>query len=209
MAKSGYLTEFLMTYGWAIIVVLITVGALVYFGTFERDEVPVPDNESIQCEKLGGTWVNAQVGGFLDLEVNTAKDCALLGGFCGEPRIISSFTIGMCDKSNECWKQDIWEPTCVIKAEDMLGLTFCVDEYPEGNPDTTCSYLESPVCGNNQQTYSNGCVACLDEVSWYTEGGCDGELPETVTEGIPEIIAEQSYEDAREIENLYAQKKGN
>ena len=34
----GQAMEFLMTYGWAILVVLVAVGALAYFGVFNLDK---------------------------------------------------------------------------------------------------------------------------------------------------------------------------
>lgn len=37
MKKCQAAMEFLMTYGWAILVVLVAVGALFYFGVFDKD----------------------------------------------------------------------------------------------------------------------------------------------------------------------------
>ena len=36
MKKSQAAMEFLMTYGWAIVIVLVAIGALAYFGTFNH-----------------------------------------------------------------------------------------------------------------------------------------------------------------------------
>lgn len=33
--RGGAVMEFLMTYGWAILVVLVAIGALAYFGVFK------------------------------------------------------------------------------------------------------------------------------------------------------------------------------
>lgn len=67
-----------------------------------------------KCEADGGVWIEKQIGGFLDLDVTTHADCITWEGTCGEPRIISSFTIGTCSNGEDCWRPDIWEPTCLI-----------------------------------------------------------------------------------------------
>lgn len=48
MDKKGQAAmEFLMTYGWAILVVLVAIGALAYFGFFDKTFI------SCNCGKLG------------------------------------------------------------------------------------------------------------------------------------------------------------
>lgn len=53
--KSQYAMEFLMTYGWAILVVIAMVGALAYFGVFNPDNFLPIDEENCEeiCKKLG------------------------------------------------------------------------------------------------------------------------------------------------------------
>lgn len=72
-----------------------------------------------KCVKSGGVYITEQIGGHLDLSVRTTEDCKKWGGSCGQPRIISSFTIGSCSAdgiiaSVECWRHDIFQPTCLI-----------------------------------------------------------------------------------------------
>ena len=42
--KAQAAMEFLMTYGWAILVVLVTIGALAYFGVLK---IPSNTNEAV------------------------------------------------------------------------------------------------------------------------------------------------------------------
>ena len=39
--------EFLMTYGWAILVILVAVGALAYFGMFNKEQPQITETETI------------------------------------------------------------------------------------------------------------------------------------------------------------------
>jgi hypothetical protein len=62
--KKGQETmEFLMTYGWAILIVLIAIGALIYFGAFDKlGEANVCTCSQIQMnhiaqEKINGIYV--------------------------------------------------------------------------------------------------------------------------------------------------------
>jgi hypothetical protein len=44
------LVEWLATYGWAVLVVLAAIGALVYFGVFSPDKLlPQSNNQSVSC----------------------------------------------------------------------------------------------------------------------------------------------------------------
>lgn len=57
MSLNEPLMEFLMTYGWAILVVLVSIGALVYFGVFN------PSRLICSCEDspillYNGSWLN-------------------------------------------------------------------------------------------------------------------------------------------------------
>lgn len=47
---------------------------------------------------------------------------------------------------------------------------FC---YEEQRGAEVCFEIYQPVCGNNNQTYSNSCFACRNEaVAYYFEGEC-------------------------------------
>lgn len=70
MDKKGQAAmEFLMTYGWAILVVLIAIGALMYFikpSEMLPEKCTIPTGSGLFCEK----W-SAQVGQ-IDLKLNNA-----------------------------------------------------------------------------------------------------------------------------------------
>ena len=76
--------------------------------------VQTSQDEQNDCEKKGGVWVEEQIGGYLDLNVNTDSQCASWEGTCGE-RVISSFIIGKCSDGGDCWLEDIWEPSCLVQ----------------------------------------------------------------------------------------------
>ncbi len=49
--------------------------------------------------------------------------------------------------------------------------TFCTPE--QRGPGKYCIQVWEPVCGSNNKTYSNSCIACLDSsVEYYTKGEC-------------------------------------
>lgn len=52
--------------------------------------------------------------------------------------------------------------------EPRPGEQICTGARPE-----VCMQVYEPVCGDNERTYSNGCVACSDAaVSSYVDGEC-------------------------------------
>jgi hypothetical protein len=54
-SRKEMITEFIMTYGWAILIVLAMIGVLAYFGAFDSDNLmPRPTCKSI-CESVGKT----------------------------------------------------------------------------------------------------------------------------------------------------------
>ncbi|MBI3034855.1 hypothetical protein HYY71_00895 [Candidatus Woesearchaeota archaeon] len=78
--KSQAALEFLMTYGWAILVVLVAVGALAYFGVLSPDKfLPAKCilQPGIACldhkATLTSLVVRAQNSGGYDLTVNNVK----------------------------------------------------------------------------------------------------------------------------------------
>lgn len=48
----------------------------------------------------------------------------------------------------------------------------CIDESKK-DPDAMCMQVYEPVCGCNDQTYSNACEARKAGVTEFTDGGCD------------------------------------
>ncbi len=70
--KGQAAMEFLMTYGWAILVVLIAIGALVYFGVISPDRF-VQDNCSLtpplSCSQLGDFQATAAAASNVKFQV--------------------------------------------------------------------------------------------------------------------------------------------
>ncbi|MFK7756200.1 MAG: Kazal-type serine protease inhibitor domain-containing protein [Flavobacteriales bacterium] len=72
------------------------------------------------------------------------------------------------------------------------------------DPDAFCSFIFDPVCGCNQQEYSNSCIALNSGISSWTEGPCsNGCLTDMIitseftggfgTDDIPQSYAEETY----------------
>lgn len=53
----------------------------------------------------------------------------------------------------------------------------CVIES-ERDPDTYCTQQYEPVCGCNNKTYGNACMARIDGVQRWTDGRCGEPVPE-------------------------------
>ena len=56
----------------------------------------------------------------------------------------------------------------IAEETEKLKKIHCEKETPE-----LCMTLYDPVCADDGETYSNGCVACTnEEIKWYTMGEC-------------------------------------
>lgn len=86
---------------------IIVILALVFF-YFSNDER--------KCEQEGGIWVDvSQIEGYyINLGIKTTIECLGYGGRCGEPRIVSSTTVGECDNGVSCWMPDFYEDICLL-----------------------------------------------------------------------------------------------
>jgi uncharacterized protein (UPF0333 family) len=56
--KGQAMMEWLLTYGWAVLVVLVAIGALVYFGVFPDNFIPQPAN-NCGCANVSMDYVDA------------------------------------------------------------------------------------------------------------------------------------------------------
>src|SRR3989338_10643858 len=122
MKKGQAAMEFLMTYGWAILVVLVAIGALAYFGVLSPDKILpekciISSGSGLFCDAFSitsGTSITLKVKNSL------ADDVNVTGG--------NNTYIG--DGSNSCALAALTQ----IAADDSASLVFSTD-----GPDGTCA----------------------------------------------------------------------
>ncbi len=82
MRKKGQAAmEFLMTYGWAILVVLVAIGALAYFGVLSPEKLlpekcVIPTGTGLFCEDhaaVAGASVTLRIKNILNVPVNVTQ----------------------------------------------------------------------------------------------------------------------------------------
>ncbi|MBS3101269.1 hypothetical protein J4204_03980 [Candidatus Woesearchaeota archaeon] len=84
--KSQAALEFLMTYGWAILVVLVAIGALAYFGVLSPDKF-LPAKCTLQAgiacldHKATATGVTVRITNSLGFDIDTVS---VRAGDCGD-----------------------------------------------------------------------------------------------------------------------------
>jgi len=90
--KAQAAMEFLMTYGWAILVVLVVIGALAYFGVLSPQKL-LPD----RCNMPPGMTCN-------DYQIDGTSELLTLdiGNGLGKTINITAFTVGSSDDSVTC-----------------------------------------------------------------------------------------------------------
>ena len=107
--------EFLMTYGWAILVVLVAIGALAYFGVLSPGNY-LPSSctiaPGIGCDDFKITATGAQV---------------ILRNGLGEDLTTVDVAIAGCTDSAEADGDDTWTDGEVLGGADGIVLTLCTN----------------------------------------------------------------------------------
>ena len=125
--KSQAALEFLMTYGWAILVVLVAVGALAYFGVLSPDKfLPA------KCTLQSGI-------GCIDHKVTQTTVAAVLQNSLGFD--LSSVVV----KVGSCGQDSISKPTLANGEKGTYTITCDSDPVLVGNQPLTGSKLNAQI----------------------------------------------------------------
>jgi len=125
--------EFLMTYGWAILVVLVAIGALVYFGVLSPSKF-LPDTCSIgqgfACNGFKVTATTVQL-----IAVNSI----------GDDLSAVAVAISGCTASAEASGDDTWNDGATLGGTDGITLTACTNGAAGASfkEDVTLTYTTS------------------------------------------------------------------
>src|SRR3989338_9101938 len=107
--------EFLMTYGWAILVVLVAIGALAYFGVLNPNRF-LPSSCTI------GPGIGCD-----DHKVDaTTAQLVLRNGLGSDLNAVSVAVTG-CTASTEADGDDTWNDGAVLGGSDGITLTGCAN----------------------------------------------------------------------------------
>lgn len=107
--------EFLMTYGWAILVVLVAVGALAYFGVLNPGRF-LPSS----CTIAPGVGCD-------DYRVTTATVQLIFRNGMGSDLTNVNVAIAGCTASAEANGDDAWNNDAVLGGSDGITLTVCAN----------------------------------------------------------------------------------
>lgn len=113
--KGQAALEFLMTYGWAILVVLIVIGALAYFGVLNPN-ILVPEKCTLQ------TGLACK-----DYRVTTNMVSLSLQNGMGKGIIISNITLNQTGSTGECKNNSIAAGT-IAQSRNGEFVIYCTTE---------------------------------------------------------------------------------
>lgn len=115
MKRAQAAMEFLMTYGWAILVVLVAIGALAYFGVLNPSRF-LPSS----CTIAPGMSCD-------EFKVTASADSVqlLLRNGMGEDLTSVDVSISGCTKSAEADGGDSWNDGEILGGSDGITLTAC------------------------------------------------------------------------------------
>ena len=111
--KGQAAMEFLMTYGWAILVVLVAIAALAYFGVLNPGRY-LPDS----CIITPGMSCD-------DFKVTSADAQLILRNGLGEDLSGVSIAIAGCTASAEADGNDAWNDGSILGGTDGITLAGC------------------------------------------------------------------------------------
>jgi len=115
--KAQAAMEFLMTYGWAILVVLVAIGALAYFGVLSPDKM-LPE----KCVISSGS------GLFCDkFSVNATQINIKIKNSLAEDVTINSMTVGSCTLSSSVILAADGTNTTLLGCSPQLGTKINAD----------------------------------------------------------------------------------
>jgi len=107
--------EFLMTYGWAILVVLVAIGALAYFGVLNPGRY-LPSScmiaPGVSCDDFKATATDVQL---------------ILRNGMGDSLTATNVAISGCTVSAEADGDDAWNDGAVLGGSDGITLTGCTN----------------------------------------------------------------------------------
>jgi len=113
--KGQAAMEFLMTYGWAILVVLVAIGALAYFGVLSPSKF-LPSS----CTVAPGIGCD-------DHKVSAATSQLILRNGMGEDVTAVDVAISGCTDSAEADGDDSWTDGAVLGGSDGITLAGCTN----------------------------------------------------------------------------------
>lgn len=113
MKKGQAAMEFLMTYGWAILVVLVAIGALAYFGVLNP-------NRFLPASCTIGPGLGCD-----DHRVTATTTQLVLRNGLGDDLTAVTIAIAGCTASAEADSDDAWNDGTVLGGADGITLTSC------------------------------------------------------------------------------------
>ncbi len=116
MKRGQAALEFLMTYGWAILVVLIAIGALAYFGVLNPSRY-LPNSCTIVAGIACNDFKLAAAGG------GTAQ--LILRNGMGDDLKSVTIAVTGCTASAEANGDDTWVDGTILGGSDGITLTVC------------------------------------------------------------------------------------
>ncbi|MFH1592358.1 MAG: hypothetical protein ABIB47_03250 [Candidatus Woesearchaeota archaeon] len=164
MAKGQAALEFVMTYGWAILAVLVTIGSLAYFGVLNSVVflssscilAPGFSCEDFKIEDTGGLYLVLRNG--LGKTLNNVN-----------------VQVTSCTSSTEADSNDEWSAGSILGGSDGIILTSCSEATSSSkfSGDITITYVEEG--GGISHSVSGKITAKVEASAGGATAGSGGE----------------------------------